>query len=518
MIIDRTEQFCNYGRTLSGSVAATLEENALRIVVRRIAVYGESALHTQLPLYRHALDWAAFEEEFPPPDVYFETVFRWSADELRALQNRRFRDVVSLGWNNEFYRDHWQAHGLRPGDIDSLDDIGSLPTFTTDDIKNNQTAYPPFGSICGIDVKRELLTNPLKVQTSSGTTGKPRPSLLGVREWELIALQTARTLYIQGARPGDVLQIPATNALAQFAWVFYKAAHDYLGILPITTGSGAVTPSVKQMQIAFDYGTNIIASFPEYLTSLAHTTEKELGRDVRDLGMKFIPTFLGPDTDGNLRRELENMWGCPVYDNYGSNELSIAAFEGPEKDGLYVMEDLVFIEVVDPEDGKPVPDGTAGNLVATCLSRRIPPIIRLNLRDLGRLFPRRVSALGSHFRRMDHFLGRSDDMAKVRGVNVYPMACLNAVRSDPRTSGEWFCIVDRHLDEGVIHDSITVQIEVRDSAGACDGLEGLLAARLNTDLGLKVSVNLVQEGALAEMTHIGKEGKARRLVDRRFTP
>ncbi|MGH6617327.1 phenylacetate--CoA ligase family protein [Sphingomonas sp.] len=473
-------------------------------------------MKSSLPLYRHAIDWAAFEQEFPPPDIYANTVFTWSRDQLRDLQDRRFRDIIELAWTNRFYSERWQAAGLTPADIRSLDDIVKLPSFTTDDIKDDQTRHPPFGHISGIDVKRELLHNPIKVQTSSGTTGKPRPSLLGARDWELIGLQTARTLYIQGARPGDVLQIPATNALAQFGWVFYKAAHDYLGIMPITTGSGVVTPGAKQMQIAFDYGTTIIASFPEYLTTLARTAREELGRDVRDLGLNFLPTFLGPDTEGALRAELERLWGCPVYDNYGTNEISIAAFEGPDKDGLYLMEDLVYLEVLDTETGQPVADGETGNLVATCLSRRIPPIIRLNMRDVSRILPCGTSALGSNFRRMDHFLGRSDDMAKVRGVNIYPAACLSAVRSDDRTTGEWMCLVDRATVDGVIRDDMVVQIEIRPDASGLDGLEMALAGRLKQDLGLKVRVELVAQGALSEVTNIGKEGKARRLIDRRF--
>jgi phenylacetate-CoA ligase len=484
---------------------------------RNVGVVGEGwSLKSSLPLYRYAIDWAAFDAEFPAPDIFANTIFRWSADQIHALQNRRFNEIVERGWSNEFYRRRWAAAGLRPGDIGSLSDITKLPSFTTDDVKDDQTELPPFGNISGVDIKAELRRNPLKVQTSSGTTGKPRPSLLGVRDWELIALQTARTLYIQGARPGDVLQIPATNALSQFAWVFYKAAHDYLGILPVTTGSGAVTPGLKQMQIAFDFGTNIIASFPEYLTSLARVSRDELHRDVRELEMKFIPSFLGPDTAGALRAELEAVWGCPVYDNYGTNEISIAAFEGPQKNGLYLMEDLVYIEILDTETCWPVEPGQTGNIVATCLSRHIPPVIRLNMRDLGRFLPYATSELGSNFRRMDHFLGRSDDMAKIRGVNVYPMACLNAVRSDHRTTGEWVCLVDRTTNEGVIRDELIVQVEIRNDVAAVDGLESLLGERLRQDLGLKVKLELVAEGSLAAIANIGREGKARRLIDRRF--
>lgn len=473
-------------------------------------------MKTSLPLYRRAIDFDAFDSEFAAPDVFFNTTFKASRDELQALQEKRFQQIIKHAWTNEFYRKRWSAAGLSEGDIRSLDDITKLPTYSTEDVKDDQAENAPYGFINGVDVPTELKTNPLKVQTSSGTTGKPRPSLLGVLEWELIGLQTARSLYIQGARPGDVMQIPATNSLSQFAWVFYKAAHDYLGILPITTGSGVVTPSKKQLEIAFDYGSNILPCFPEYLTSLAKTAREELGRDVKDLGIKFIPTFLGPDTEGALRKELEDLYACDVYDNYGTNEISIAAFEGPDKDGLYIMEDLVYLEILDTETGEPVAPGETGNLVATCLSRRIPPVIRLNLRDLSRVVSRGESALGSSFQRIDHFLGRSDDMVKIRGTNIYPMACLNAVKSDPRTTGEWFCIATRNQKDGVIRDDLVVQVEVARAVASVEGLESSLSQKLKNDLGLGVVVELVEEGALTEVANIGKEGKAKRLADRRF--
>ena len=96
--------------------------------------------------------------------------------------------------------------------------------------------------------------------------------------------------------------------------------------MPLTTGSGVVTPSAKQVEIAFDYGTNIFVSFPEYLTTLAAEARKGLGRDPRELNLKYITTYLGPDMEGALRRDLEHLFGCPVYDNYGTHEISHAAF------------------------------------------------------------------------------------------------------------------------------------------------------------------------------------------------
>ena len=466
-----------------------------------------------LPVYHASVDWPALFERYPLPDVFERTVYRWPSDRLREMQNRRFMDVVSLGWRNEFYRKRWSDGGLVPADVRSIDDASKIPVFTSEDIKGDQQEYPPFGSIHG--PSSDYANQPIKLQTSGGTTGKPRPTLFGAQEWEVNALTEARGLYITGARPGDVMQIPSTCSLANLGWITYKACHDYLGILPLTTGSGVVTPSRRQLELAFDWGTNLWLSFPEYFTQLARVAREELGRDVRDLKTKFLSTFLGPDLDGSLRRHLEELWGCPVYDNYGAHEFGLAAFECQHQSGLHFMEDCVFCELIDVDTGQPVPNGQAGNLVITVFHRSLPPIIRYNVRDLARLVSDARCECGSCFRRMDHFLGRSDDMIKLRGVNIYPMGCLSAVRSDPRTTGEWLCVVERHVRDGVIRDEMTVQVELRRDASGAEGLREILERRLHNDLAVKVGVELVAAGSLAESANLGREGKPRRLVDRR---
>lgn len=473
------------------------------------------SMKTTLPIYHNAVDWEGLFRRYPVPDVFERTVFRWPLERVRALQNERFVELMAHGWTNEFYRRRWRSAGLEPGDIRSIDDIVKLPTFSSEDIKTDQQDNPPFGLIHGLPSPLRL-DHPLKAQTSGGTTGKPRPTAFGPYEWELNGITEARGLYIQGARPGDVMQIPSTCSLANLGWCVYKACHDYLGVLPLTTGSGVVTPSRRQLEVAADWGTNMWVSFPEYMTQLAKVYRDEFGRDVRSLKTKFISSFLGPDTEGTLRRQLEDLWGCPVYDNYGTNEMGLGGFECQCKDGLHLMEDCSFFEVVDPDTNRPVPNGEVGNLVVTILHRRIPPIIRFNLRDLERIVSEAPCACGGTFRRMDHFLGRSDDMVKLRGVNIYPMACLPAVQSDRRTTGQWICVVDRHEAGGVLRDEMTVRVEVRRDASAIDGLKDHLERRLKNDLGVKVDVELVDEGSLAEVANLGREGKPRRLLDRRF--
>jgi phenylacetate-CoA ligase len=470
--------------------------------------------HSILPNYHTSIDWEALYRKFPVPDVFERTVYKWPAERVRALQNERFLEVMQVGWKNEFYRRRWTAAGISPEDIRSIDDIVALPLFSSEDIKNDQAENPPFGLIHGSGLGY-LQKHPLKLQTSGGTTGKARPTLSGPVEWELNGLTAARGLYIMGARPGDVMQIPATCSLANLGWCIYKGCHDYLGVMPLTTGSGVVTSSRRQLEVAFDWGTNLWVSFPEYLTQLAKVCRDELGRDVRELETKFIASYLGPDIDNSLRRQLEDLWGCPVYDNYGTNEMGQGAFECKHKAGLHLMEDCVYFEIVDVDTNLPVAPGETGNLVATILHRNIPPMIRFNVRDLERIISTQTCECGSSFRRMDKLLGRSDDMVKLRGVNIYPMACLPAVKSDPRTTGEWICVVDREERDGVLRDEMTVRIEVQRSALSRDGLAEHLAKRLQGDLGVKVAVELTDEGTLADVANLGREGKPKRLLDRR---
>ncbi len=474
-----------------------------------------SEIQTALPIYQKSIDWDAFFAEYPVPDVFERTVYKWTRDKIRAFQNKRFMHLVGIGWKNEFYRSRWSAAGVKPADIRSIDDIAILPSYTSDDVKTDQAEHPPFGHFHGAG--RELLKSmPLKVQTSGGTTGKPRATLYGSWDWEMNGLTQARAMYIQGVRPGDVVQIPATCSLANLGWCVYKGCHDYLGVLPVTTGSGIVTSSRRQLETAFDWGTNVWCSFPEYLTQLARVCREELKRDIRELKTKSIHSFLGPDTDNSLRKQLEELWDCDVYDLYGTNEMGSAAFECRHKNGVHVMEDCIFLELEDVETGKPVKDGETGNMIVTILHRNLPPVIRYNVRDLARIVSTETCECGSHFKRMDKFLGRSDDMVKLRGVNIYPMACLAAIKSDQRTTGEWLCVVDRSETNGVIRDDMTVRVEVLRGVQNTDGLQAHLEKRLQGDLGVKVAVALVEEGSLAEAANLGREGKPKRLLDRRF--
>jgi len=163
-----------------------------------------------------------------------------------------------------------------------------------------------------------------------------------------------------------------------------------------------------------------------------------------------------------------------------------------------------------------VPNGTIVNMVCTILHRRVMPMIRFNLRDLTKIVSTDRCSCGSCFRRMQKMLGRSDTMVRIRGVSVWPQACLPAIKSDNRTTGEWLCIADRLAVDGVVKDEMTVKIEVRNDAGGWDGLKEHIEKRMHSDLGLRLNIELVEEDALIEWSNRGREGKPKRIWDRRF--
>lgn len=469
----------------------------------------------EIPYYYKSIDFDALVREYPPAKEFAEGVFLWDRKRLEELQDRRVLELVERGWNNPFYRRRWEAHGVRRGDVKSKTDITKLPMVAVEDFKEEIKTKPPFGEYQGLTMADAART-PIKIQSSGGTTGMPRPTLFTPWEWELQGIMGARALWVQGARPGDVMQIPATLSTANLGWFYYLACMHWSGIVPVTTGSGNVTSSRRQLEIAFDLGTTVWGSFPEYLMHLASVATKE-GFDLRKLPTKLIATFLGPDLDGSLRKLMEATWNCPVYDNYGTHEIGMGAFECQEKAGLHIMEDMLIVEVADVDTDKILPMGEKGNLVVTSLCRRYPLLIRYNLRDYVRVTSdgTRRCGCGSHFQKMDHFLGRSDDMVKLRGTNVFPMACVRAVTADDRTTGEWLCVVERKTAGLDMRDEMTVQVECRDHVTDREDLTRKLAERLKSDLGISVAVELVPAGSLAAYTY-GREGKAKRLVDKRF--
>lgn len=467
-------------------------------------------MDVEIPYYHRSIDWDRLMADYPPPPSYHQTMGRFSAGQMRALQNRRFMERMAEAWELPFYRQRWSAVGLEPGDIRSLDDIERIPSFTSDDLKKAIEEAPPFGNHHPL-ARADLGRMPIKIQTSGGTTGMPRPTLFDPLSMEVQGIQTARGLYSQGARPGDVIQIAGTLSLANAGWTAYTAAFGWLGCSPLTTGSGRVTPSERQLELAAGFGTNGWYIIGDYLGRLAQVAA-DMNFDLHQLPTKYIMTFLGPDADSTLRQKLEEAWGAPVYDNYGSHEIGLVAFECASKT-RHVNEDTAYLEICDEADGHALPDGEIGNVVATSLYRSIPPFIRYNLRDRMSLSPHQACSCGLCTRRLSAMMGRADEMIKLRGTNIYPLACQTAVKGDARTSGEYICVVYYKGEDIGRQEEMTIRVERRSKEVDAQALAEDLRKAFFNDLGARVDVEIVDPGALADQTGIGE--KPRRLLDLR---
>ena len=472
-------------------------------------------INVSIPYYYKSIDWEQFVTEYPPPVEFADTVYKWPRDKIQKLQDERFKRIAEIGWSHPFYKKRWTEAGLEPRNIGGIEDIEKLPVVSSYDFKDEIAALPPYGA--HLRDPRELgKETPLKANSTGGTTGMPRPVLYDPVEWEINGLSAARGLFIQGARPGDICQIPNTNSIANFGWCYYIACHHWLGVMPLTTGSGLVTPSRRQIEIARDWGTNIWAAMPDYLTHLPKVAEEELGFDVRDLKTKFIHTGLGPDFSGELRNLLESLWGCDIYELYGTSEIGEACFECREKAGMHFNEDLYYLEILDTHTDEPANPGEPGDLVLTSFYRTNPPLIRYSTKDQTQFFDYgQRCGCGSYLTRMDHLIGRSDDMVKLRGTNVYPSACSDAVSNEPRANNRWLCVVKTVGEGDEMRDEMTVRVEYKDENIDIEDFKRTLEVRLRSDLGVKVAVEPVPLDALKEFSSAGREKKTKYLLDQR---
>lgn len=466
---------------------------------------------SDVPYYHRAIDYDRLMADHPPPPLHHR-VLALSEGELHAMQSRLFMARVAEAWSLPFYRKRWSAVGLEPGDIRSLDDIERIPMFTNDDLRAAIEEAPPFGNHHPL-TRADLHRAPMKIHTSGGTTGLPRATVFDPVAMEVQGIQTARAYYAQGGRAGDVVQIPFTLSLANAGWTAYTGAHKWLGATPLTTGSGNVTPSERQLQLAAALQTNGWYIAGPYLGHLTQTAI-EMKFDLRQLPTRWISSFFGHEGDkmGGIRAQLEQMWGAPIFDNYGTHEHGLIAFECAAKT-RHINEDTVHVEIRNQEDGSRVPHGEFGDVVATALYRSMPVFIRYNLRDRMAMGGYKRCTCGLCTRSMSAMMGRNDEMVKLRGTNVFPAACASAIERDGRSTGEYICVV-HSVGEGVAkRDEMTVRVERRSADVDATDMAGALRKAFHNDLGVRVEVEIADPGALRDQIYLGE--KARRRLDLR---
>lgn len=443
------------------------------------------------------IDVAAMLSDYPMGAAFLEGPAALSRDALRALQERRFVRVMERAWQVPFYRDRWTAAGLEPGDIAGLDDLASVPSYSKDDLMASVAEAPPFGCFDGRDAGNSFAV----FHTTSGTTGVPQPLFYGAEDREIQNLLLARAYRLMGLRDDDIVHSVYGFGTVNGGHYVREAVTHFTDALLVPAGTGRDMPSEQQVETMARLGATVLVGFADYVRHLAETADRK--------GLTIpLRLVLGHFGRGD-RQAVSDAWGgAAVHDWYGVGDTGVIAAESPSRTGLHIFEDAHLVEALDPETGMPVEDGRAGNLCATVLFKTgIYPIVRFDTRDLTTLSAPDPDS-GINFRRMSGFEGRSDNMVKLRGINVYPTAVGAFLEEFEALTGEYVCRVFRAGGR----EEMAVVAEAREPGAR---LAEDLSERLKRGLGVQVAVELVEPGGTAAFTQVNERQKPVRLVDER---
>lgn len=423
-----------------------------------------------------------------------ETIDR---EELQNLQTSRLRQTVTNVYENvPYYRELFSQHGVRPEDIHGLDDITKLPFTTKASLRDNY----PF-NMFAVPMKKVV-----RLHASSGTTGKPTVVGYTRNDIETWAELVARMVTAAGVSDEDVAQVSFGYGLFTGAFgLHYGLEKVGATVVPASTGK-----TEKQIMLMQDFGTTTLIGTPSYALHMAEVA-REMGINPKSLGLK-IGLFGSEPWTESIRTELEEAWGLFATDNYGLSEIigPGVAGECQERRGMHISEDHFLVEVIDPETGEPVPDGTEGELVITSLTKEALPIIRYRTRDIT-VKTTEPCACGRTTARLRKVSGRTDDMLIISGVNVFPSQIEDALLAIEGVAPHYQLIVTK---KGYL-DALEVQVEMKDTAFTgnwrdLESLEGKVRAHLQAVLSISPKVKFLEPRSLERTA-----GKAKRVIDLR---
>jgi len=414
---------------------------------------------------------------------------------LEQLQLKRLQDTVQrVAQRVPIYQGKFKEMGVTPADIKSLDDVRRLPFTTGADLR---TIYPD-GMLA---VDRE---EPVRLHTSSGTTGKPKAIFFSRNDVNNSAELIARSLVMTGITRKDVFQNMISYGLFTGGLVMHYGA-EKVGCLVIPAGPGT---SERQLMLMQDFRATAVHILPSYALYFASFLEQK-GIDPRkDITLRKAFVGAEPHTE-ETRRRIEQAFGCDVYNSYGLTEMNGpgVAFECEYKAGLHLWEDNFILEIINPATGEPLPEGETGEMVLTTLKREAMPIIRYRTRDITSIITEPCKCGRTH-RRLNRITGRSDDMLIIRGTNIFPQQIERVLMSFPQVGRNYVIVI-----EGL--DDMTIKVEL--SAAGFDGQVEHLAAlqkqmveKLKAETWVKPKVELLPPGSLPVA-----EGKAKRVIDKR---
>lgn len=431
--------------------------------------------------------------------IYNDAMECMDFDERKKLQGERLRATVELEYNNvPAYRKRMDEAGVKPEDINGIEDIVKLPFMQKTDLRDNF----PYG-LFAADLK-----DIVRIQGSSGTTGKPIVSGYTENDIKVWTEMVARALTAAGGTKDDIIQVAYGYGLFTGGLGAHQGATE-IGATVIPMSSGNTQRQIIMMK---ELGTTMLCCTPSYATYLAETIH-EMGIKPEELKLKSGCFGAEPWTE-EMRQHLEELLDFDALDIYGLTEIGGpgVAFECMEKHGMHINEDHVLAEIIDPITEEPLPDDTPGELVFTTLTKTGVPMIRYRTHDICTLH-HGTCACGRTTVKMSRITGRTDDMLVIRGVNVFPSQIEAVLMGVKEASAHYMLVVDRVNSQ----DKLTVQVELKDDVDIndADKLEKLAAyikTQIKQTLLISAKVELLPPKSIAR-----SEGKAKRITDNRNT-
>ena len=418
-----------------------------------------------------------------------------SPEKIRELQNERLIKQVKHVWDNvPYYKKKMEEKGVTPDDIKGVDDLHKLPFLSKADLRD---AYP-YG----------LLAAPLKdcvrIQSTSGTTGRRVVAFYTKNDIDLWEDCCARAIVAAGGTDEDVVQVAYGYGLFTGGAGLHGGSHK-VGSLTLPMSSGNTD---RQLQFMTDLGSTILCCTPSYAAYLAENIHE---RGLRDK-IKLKAGIFGAEAwSEKMRQEIQNQLGIKAYDIYGLTEISGpgVAFECSDQTGMHINEDHFIAEIIDPDTGEVLPDGSQGELVFTSITKEAFPLLRYRTRDIC-VLTREKCSCGRTLVKMCKPMGRSDDMLIVKGVNVFPSQ-IETVLIEQGYQANYQIIIDRVNNS----DTLEVMVEMTqdnfsDNLGKITEMEKSLVAALKAMLGIYTKVRLVAPKSITR-----SEGKAVRVIDKR---
>ncbi|MBQ3022218.1 MAG: phenylacetate--CoA ligase [Clostridia bacterium] len=428
-------------------------------------------------------------------NYYQKEIETASHEEIRALQSERLVKTINHVYeNNEYYRKLMDEKGVTPDDIKGVDDLHKLPFLTKDDLRE---AYP-YG------LMSKPLSECVRIQSTSGTTGKRVVAFYTQNDIDLWEECCARAIVAAGGTKEDVCQVCYGYGLFTGGPGLNGGSHK-VGCLTLPMSSGNTE---RQLQFMCDLESTIICCTPSYAQYLAESIEENGLRDK----IKLKAGIFGAEAwTQEMRHDIEKRLGIKAYDIYGLTEICGpgVSFECSEQTGMHVNEDHFIAEIIDPKTGEVLPEGEKGELVFTCITKEAFPMIRYRTKDICVLSRKKCSCGRTHVK-MAKPMGRSDDMLIVKGVNVFPSQIEEVLLKKGLTSN-YQIIVDREKTS----DTIEVRVEMTpelfsDKINELSKIEKEVNEALKSMIGIYANVRIVEPKSI-----VRSEGKAVRVIDKR---